>query len=145
MNRIEQAVGFHQAGFNCSQAVAMTFSPEMNLSREQVARLASALGAGVGQMRETCGAVTGAALVLGSVEGWGNDPTPERKQILYDRMRALGERFEAQQGSLQCGKLLGMPDRTAPMPPPEDRPCNRLIAAAVNLLEEALDANHQHP
>jgi C_GCAxxG_C_C family probable redox protein len=116
----------------------MAFAEEMDLTREQAARLTSALGGGVGQMRELCGAVSGAAMVLGGLRGWGEDPTPERKQVLYSRMRVLGETFEAEQGSVRCGYLLGVSSRDDPFPPPEARPCDRLITSAVHLLEDAL-------
>jgi C_GCAxxG_C_C family probable redox protein len=150
MDRVEEALACHKQGYNCSQAVAMAFARELELPRAQAARLASALGGGLGQMREVCGALSGAALVLGAVRGWGEAPTPEVKQALYATMRGMGEAFEREHGSARCGRLLGLTSRNDSMPPPEARPCDRLIASAVRLLERTLaegklDADDSHP
>ena len=65
----EKARAFFLQGYNCSQSVAAAFADVMGLTEEQAARMASALGGGLCRMRESCGAVTGAMLVLGALQG----------------------------------------------------------------------------
>lgn len=141
MNKGEQAVAYHKQGYNCAQAVIMAFAPEMDISEGQAARMGQALGAGVGQMREVCGAVTGAAVVLGMVRGMERAPTLDEKKVFYRRMRDLGEAFEAKHKTSQCMQLLGIQTRDDPMPPPEDRPCNQLIYDMVMMLKDEMDAD----
>ena len=62
----DRAYAAFMQGFNCAQSVAVAFAPELGMSEEQVLRLASGFGAGVGRLREVCGAFGGVVLVLGS-------------------------------------------------------------------------------
>jgi len=143
MTRAEQAVAYHNQGYNCAQAVVLAFGDVTGLPEGTAAKMAMALGGGMGQMRSLCGAVNGTAIVLGLAQGLGHAPLPEEKQAMYARVAALGERFEAHAGSLQCLHLLKLASRTDPMPPPESRPCNALIAEAVRLLEAELAAGSE--
>ncbi|MBQ2364544.1 MAG: C_GCAxxG_C_C family protein, partial [Alistipes sp.] len=65
--RVERARNNFKAGYNCAQAVAMTFSDVINLPTEDVVRLAASFGGGMGRMREVCGAVSGMSLVASAV------------------------------------------------------------------------------
>ena len=62
------AVELFVEGYNCAQAVAMVFSDEMGMTREQTAKLASSFGGGMGRMREVCGAVSGMLMVAGMLK-----------------------------------------------------------------------------
>ena len=42
--KAERAKALFQQGYNCAQSVAVAFAPEMGLSEETAARLASAFG-----------------------------------------------------------------------------------------------------
>ena len=133
-------------GYNCSQAVVLAFSEKMGLTEEQAARLASALGGGMCRMRESCGALSGAMLVLGALEGYSDPGSGADKARLYDRGQRFLQAFKAQYGSLRCGELLKLPpDRPlSPMPTPRtaefyrSRPCARIVYDAARLLEEEL-------
>ena len=75
MNHAERARENFLKGYNCAQSVAIAFAAEMGKSEEEVARLASSFGGGMGKLREVCGAVSGALLVYGALRGY-SDPTP---------------------------------------------------------------------
>lgn len=55
--KAQRAKALFLEGYNCAQAVAGAFAPEMGLSVDAAARLASGFGGGMGRMREVCGAV----------------------------------------------------------------------------------------
>ena len=59
-------------GYNCSQAVLCAFEDVTGLDRETAAKLSSSFGGGMGRMREVCGCVSGALMVLGMVCGYGD-------------------------------------------------------------------------
>ena len=61
-------------GYNCSQSVLCAFSDVTGYDVDTSARMASSFGGGLGRLRQTCGAVSGAALVLGIVKGY-DDPS----------------------------------------------------------------------
>ena len=76
--KAQRAKALFLEGYNCAQAVAGAFAPEMGLSVDAAARLASGFGGGMGRMREVCGAVSGMTLAASALRGY-NDPegTPQ--------------------------------------------------------------------
>ena len=103
-NRIETAVSRFAEGFNCSQAVFSAYAE--GLETETALKIASGFGGGMGRMAETCGAVTGAMMVLGLRFGAAS-PDREAKELIYARIREFADRFKARNGSLDCRDLLG--------------------------------------
>jgi len=141
MSRIELALSRFAEGFNCSQAVFSSCAEGMD--EETALRIASGFGGGMGRMAGTCGAVTGAMMVLGLRFG-GTAPDREAKERVYARIREFADRFKARNGSLVCRDLLGCDIST-----PEGyevaqekelftTTCPRLVRAAAEILEEML-------
>ena len=58
-------------------------------------------------MAQTCGAVTGAYMVIGLKYGAVSGQDQESKQMTYRLVREFAERFKAKNGSLVCKDLLG--------------------------------------
>ena len=65
----ERAEAAFRRGMNCAQAVVLAFAADYGLDEALAAKVACGLGGGVGRAREVCGAVTGAAVVLGLRHG----------------------------------------------------------------------------
>ena len=55
----EESERTFRAGFNCAQAVFVPFASECGIEEDEGYRIASAFGAGMGRMQETCGEVQG--------------------------------------------------------------------------------------
>ena len=55
---------------------------------------------------ETCGAVTGALMVLGLKYGYSTQDKDWKRQT-YELVREFTNKFEARNGSILCRKLLG--------------------------------------
>ena len=70
-------------GYNCAQAVACAFCDVTGYDIDAMARMASSFGGGLGRLREVCGTVSGAALVLGIVEGYSEPGDMEAKKAHY--------------------------------------------------------------
>lgn len=68
VSKREKASEYFEAGYNCSQAILAAFSDELDLTEDEALRIASGFGGGMGS-GETCGAVTGAIMVLGLKHG----------------------------------------------------------------------------
>ena len=133
-------------GYNCSQAVFLAFGDVTGLDPEAAAKLASPFGGGMGRMREVCGAVSGALLVLGAVEGYSTPGDPEAKKLHYERVRDLARRFSEKNGSIVCRELLAGVGATVggdPEPRTEEfykkRPCPNLIRDAADIVSEMLN------
>jgi C_GCAxxG_C_C family probable redox protein len=65
MTRIEESVAYFREGFSCSQAIVAAYAPSLGLDRDTALKIASGFGGGMGRLAETCGAITGAFMVLG--------------------------------------------------------------------------------
>ena len=63
-NHAELAKQLFFKGYNCAQSVFCAFTDVTGYDIDTSARMASSFGAGLGRLRETCGVVSAAALVL---------------------------------------------------------------------------------
>lgn len=138
MNREEKSEELFKSGCNCSQAVFASFADAVGLDEELAKRIACGLGGGVGRMREVCGAVSGAALVLGMVKG------PD-KAAAYPAIQDFCAKFKAECGSIVCRELLDGTGATQGGGPEartteyyRKRPCVELVKLAVRLARENL-------
>jgi len=100
MNRVEHAVSSFKEGFNCSQAVLSTYGPQFGLNRESALKVSGAFGAGMGRLGETCGAVTGAFMVIGLKYGSTRAEDKETKERAYSLVRDFVKKFKARNGSI---------------------------------------------
>ena len=106
MKSDQEAAACFCDGFSCSQAVLSTYGARYGLEREQALRLAAGLGGGMGRMGRTCGAVTGAFLVIGLEHGGTTAADKEAKERTYGAVRVFADRFEQRHGSTRCRELL---------------------------------------
>lgn len=141
----ERAKELFMKGYNCSQAVACAFTELTGQDEETMARLSSSFGGGLGRMREVCGAVSGAAMVLGLQKGFSDPKDAEAKKEHYKLIRQFAARFKEENGSVICRELLsGVP--VTPGGDPEERtpefykkrPCAELVYLAAEITEELL-------
>ena len=146
MNRKEKAMSLFEDGYNCSQAVVLAFSDLTGVAEKTLARLASSFGGGMGRLREVCGAVTGAFMVLGLLYGYEDAETGAKKAEHYMRIQHFAERFSEETGSIVCRELLGL-DKKKDSPIPEirteqyykKRPCRELVGLSAEILEEMIE------
>lgn len=136
---------FHQ-GYNCSQSVFGAFATECGLDRETALRLASPFGAGIGRMREVCGAFCGASMVVGSKKG-NASPDVDSKEKIFALVQEMAKEFKDEFGSLYCRDLLHITgDSPKETPRPSERteayyqarPCERCIARCAEWAEKYL-------
>lgn len=135
-------------GYNCTQAVTVAFAEELNLDEQTAARLSCGFGGGMGRMREVCGTFSSVVMVMSQLYGYSDPKDTATKKDLYEKIRALAERFRQDNGSVICRELLGLEkaeESATPEPrTPEyykKRPCPELCRYAANLLEEFIKEN----
>ena len=133
------------AGYNCAQSVLLAFFDVTGLEDKTAAMLASSFGGGLGRLREVCGAVSGAAMVLGLVRGYSDPDDREGKKAHYARVREFTERFKEKNGSIICRELLsGVNTQTGGDPEArtdayyQKRPCAQLCRQAAEILQTML-------
>lgn len=145
--KIESAVLKFKNGYNCAQAVFSTYSGEYGISEEVASRLSSALGGGIGRQAYICGALTGAALVIGLHFGNTNPNDKESKEKAYLLIREHFTRFKSKHHFVECKNLLGCDIST-----PEGLKtamdnnlfklkCPEFVRASASILEDILKEN----
>ncbi len=134
----ETAVALFATGMNCAQSVFCAFAEDLGMDAETAAKVSSGLGGGVGRLREVCGAVTGATLVLGMKYG------PD-KTVVYEKVQAFAAEFKAEMGSIVCRELLSGSGATSGGAPeartPEyyrKRPCSEIVRFAADTVAKYL-------
>ena len=134
-------------GYNCAQAVFCAFTDVTGYDLDTSARMASSFGGGMGRLRETCGVVSAAALVLGITEGYNDPADYEAKKRHYALVREFAERFRAENASISCRELLtlaGLQPESGGEPEQRNeefyrkRPCPRLVCDAARILDEMM-------
>ena len=144
----ERARALFLEGYNCAQSVFCAFTDVTGLSLSDSARLASSFGGGLGRLREVCGAVSAASMVLGLVRGYDEPGDRALKSKHYELVRDFAARFREATGSINCRALLiqagvmaetgGEPDERTPEYY-EKRPCPQLVWQAARILDEMLN------
>lgn len=133
-----------EQGYSCAQAVAVAFGDVTGLDADTSARMASSFGGGMGRLREVCGAVSGALLVLGLVQGYHRPDDAEGKKAHYRQVQRFAAAFRGRCGSIICRELLGVEGAQPPVPEArsegyyQKRPCAQLVFDAAEILDEIL-------
>ncbi|HME57134.1 MAG TPA: C-GCAxxG-C-C family protein [Terracidiphilus sp.] len=138
----QRAVELFSRNYNCAQSVYAASAAGKGLSEAQRLALAAPFGSGVARHGEICGALTGALLALGEVEGkvMAADPVAGR-DALYERARQLTEAFREAHGAILCRELTGCTlDTKAGMSSYKERGlhqnlCTKLVAFAAEEVE----------
>lgn len=105
-NHAELAKQLFFKGYNCAQSVFCAYTDVTGYDIDTSARMASSFGAGLGRLRETCGVVSAAALVLGIVKGYDDPADYQAKKAHYALVREYADRFRAENASINCRELL---------------------------------------
>ena len=103
LTRAETAAKF-AAGIHCSQCVLSAWADELGYDESETLRMAAAFGGGMFR-GDTCGAVSGALMVLGLYYG---DGTTETDALVQEKTALFQQKFAERFGSTICRELLGI-------------------------------------
>ena len=145
MKHSEKALELFVKGYNCSQAVFAAFCDVTGMTEEEALKLSSPFGAGMGRMREVCGAVSGMLMVAGILWGF-SDTDPKSKKEHYELIQQMAKKFkEKNHNSVICRELLAnIKTDTSPTPDTRSeqyykvRPCAKFVTDAADILDEMI-------
>ena len=103
----QKAIDAFRSGLNCAQAVITAYSDSLKFDYKQALCLSCGFGAGMGRLQETCGAVTGAFMIIGFYNCRKYSDNKERKSETYNMVREFAARFKEKNGCTDCRTLLG--------------------------------------
>ena len=144
----DKACELFAGGFNCAQSVFVAFTDVTGMYKDLAMRLSSSFGAGMGRMREVCGACSAMFMIAGILYGTGEDCSHEDKTEHYKRIQQLAAEFTAEHNTIICRELLKELSVTS-TPEPEKRtekyykvrPCVRFVRTAAEILDRYISEN----
>jgi C_GCAxxG_C_C family probable redox protein len=107
VTKSDDALKAFEAGFSCSQAVLTAFSKEAGLPEDISNRIACAFGGGIARRSLTCGAVSGALMVIGLKYGKAKAEDKISKEVTYVKVNEFCKLFIETHRSINCKELLG--------------------------------------
>ena len=149
----EAAYAYFLKGYNCSQSVVAAFAPQLGLSEEMALRMSAGFGAGIGRMREVCGAFCGVVTVLSLVYADPADPQDKSRMyaLVQEAARLYRQAAEREDAAAQCN--LGYLYETGAAPSGgtkaeartadyyKKRPCPELCRMCADLCAEFIAAH----
>lgn len=151
MSNVEKAVEVFKEGFSCSQAVSGAYCEQFGLDKKTAYKISSGFGGGM-HLDQTCGAVTGAIMVIGLTygrtrpvlsEAEGADDV-EAKTKTCEAVVEFAKKFKARHGSISCTSLIGCNVSTlegfeeAKKKDLFKKVCPEFVKSAAEILEEML-------
>jgi C_GCAxxG_C_C family probable redox protein len=144
MNKEDYAIDQFKKGYNCAQSVLTAFHDEIEIDEKDLLKIASGFGGGMGHLQLTCGAVTGAFMVISLTHGY-NDPNDRvAKDKAYSKIVEFERRFKELNSTTGCRELLGadfnseegrMKIITENL---HERVCHKAIKDAVSILRDLI-------
>jgi C_GCAxxG_C_C family probable redox protein len=139
------AVECFNNGFNCAQAVFSTYCGQLGLDKTTALKVAGGFGGGMGYIGETCGAVTGAFMLIGLKHGKIHSDDNNAKERTYALIKEFTKQFKDINGSVKCTELLGY-DMSTPEGLKAAREanlwstvCAKLVRDSAQIVEGLLD------
>ncbi len=146
MSHVADAVRLFRDGCACSQAILSVYGPTLGLDRATAMRIAAGFAGGM-RLGETCGAVTGAFMVLGLRHCSDDCATPAGREAVYRAVTEFASRFRQRNAALACRELLGC-DVSTPEGMKQAREqdlfrtfCPRMVEDAAEILEQMIAAS----
>ena len=102
---VEEAINRFKEGFSCSQAIFLTYGKQYGIDEKTAKAIARSFGGGMGRTCQTCGAVTGAYMVLGFITNSENEKLA--KEETYSLVQGFSRKFHEIHGDVNCERLLG--------------------------------------
>ncbi|MEM2946824.1 MAG: C-GCAxxG-C-C family protein [Candidatus Bathyarchaeia archaeon] len=102
---IERAVARFREGYLCSEAILKTFAEAYGIECEQIPKIATGFGAGIGRAGSLCGALTGAIMALSLNYGRKTLNEKEAYEKCLAKSLQFYRKFEEKFGTVFCRDL----------------------------------------
>lgn len=140
----DDAAAAFKSGYNCAQSVFTACGRRYGMDEGLAARIALPFGGGLGRTGRTCGAVTGALMVVGLRFPAPDPKDADAKLKAAELTREFIRRFEARNKTIVCRELIDC-DISTPEGFEEAKRkgvlvnvCPKLIRSSAEILDEIL-------
>ncbi len=148
MQNEKSALESFRSGLNCSQAVLKAYCDRLNIDIDLAMNISCGFGGGMGRLQETCGAVTGAYMVLSVFNGKKFSDNKDKKEGAYSSIQMFSKRFKSIHGTTDCKSLLNCDLKTeeglrfAKENRLFETICEQCISDSINIVEDLLQAQN---
>lgn len=108
MGKKEFALQQFKTGFNCAQSVVSAFTRELGIGNDTAIRISAGFGGGMGRQQLTCGALTGAYMVIGYLYGKHAPDDDMANEKTVRLIQKFTSDFTAKYGHSDCFSLIGV-------------------------------------
>ena len=105
-SKVDNVLECFSGGFDCSQAMLSTYCEDLGLDKKTALKISCGLAAGMARLGSTCGAVTGAYLVISLKYGKYLQDDNEAKEKTFTLIQEFDRQFTEKNGSVNCRELL---------------------------------------
>lgn len=138
IDRAKIGIDTFRQGYNCCQAVLVAFEDMVDIDKELLLNIGSALGGGFARTRNLCGAVNAMGIVYGLVK-------KTDKVQAYKELQLPIEEFKQKFSSINCSEILKGVEVTSGFVPEErtpkyyaTRPCEFVVEHCIRVIEKYL-------
>lgn len=125
-------------GYDCSQVVVSHYAAKMGISEELANKVAACFGGGMLQA-DTCGAFTGALMVLGLKYGhYDAERLPAQKEVMMAKSGEFRKKFYEKHPTCNCKELVGY-DVSTPEGFKEALETGRMMSFCPKLVKEVIE------
>jgi C_GCAxxG_C_C family probable redox protein len=107
LSKASEARKQFEEGFSCAPSVLSACSEQFGLEKQLALKIACGFGGGIGRMGRTCGAVTGAVMVIGLKHGQSDAADEQPRQETHNLVKKFINKFTELHGSVECRELIG--------------------------------------
>ena len=145
-SRVNDVVESFESGFYCSQAMLSTYCEDFGLDKETALKISCGMAAGMARLSSTCGAVTGAYMVISLKYGNCLPGDKEALEKTFASIQEFDRQFVEKHGSTNCRELLGVDLRYGDKALAEERVkalCSGFVKDAAEILETILQQDER--
>jgi C_GCAxxG_C_C family probable redox protein len=104
----KKALRYFSSDYNCAQSVFLALLEHKGLPLDRAAQIAAGFGGGITHSGQQCGALSGAMMAIGVLEGVETSDVKQHKATTYRLSAELLERFKEVFETIRCDDLTGV-------------------------------------
>jgi len=104
---VASALKYFSSDHNCAQSVLRSLLEHKKLYFKEATRVAAGFGGGIAREGQTCGAVTGAIMAIGAIEGRLVPEFLDHKKATYEIGKRFLKHFKEKHKTCLCKELIG--------------------------------------
>ncbi len=139
-SRADTAKTLFNEGFNCAQSLLVACGVDLGVTRSTALKIASTFGGGIGKTGETCGAVTGALMVIGLKYGSTNPKDKKTKAKIHRLVNKFIVKFKScnKKHSTLCRELIEIDTNLSGRTKIVKKKCLEYIKDSAEIIEQII-------